>query len=192
MRGQAFAEIPEYRRHVFTETGVSPLGVPGDSRHVVVTDSDEHDEEGHIVEDAETRKRMMDKRLLKKLPLIKGEIAPPVLYGSEKPEIVLAGWGSNYGLMKEAVDSLSQNRNIAMLHFSEIFPLPLTTGLDYLDILRHASLSICLENNATGQFARLLKSETGYTFNRMLNRFDGRPYMIEELIGEINGLFGRL
>jgi 2-oxoglutarate ferredoxin oxidoreductase subunit alpha len=192
LRGQAFADMPEYRRHAFTETGVSPLGVPGDSRHVVVTDSDEHDEEGHLVEDAENRNKMLDKRLFKKLPLIKSEIASPILYGSEKPEIVLAGWGSTYGLMKEAVDSLSHDRNIAMLHFSEIFPLPSTTSLDYLDILRNASLSICLENNATGQFARLLKSETGYTFNRMLNRFDGRPYMLEELIGEINGLFGRL
>ena len=192
LRGQAFADIPEYRRHAFTETGISPLGVPGDSRHVVVTDSDEHDEEGHIVEDAETRNKMIDKRLFKKLPLIRSEIDPPLFYGSERPEIVLAGWGSSYGLMKEAVDSLSRDRNIAMFHFSEIYPLPLTTSLNYLDILRNASLSICLENNATGQFARLLKSETGYTFNRAINRFDGRPFMLEELIGEINGFFGRL
>ena len=45
------------------------LFVLGDARHVVVTDSDEHDEEGHIVEDAETRIKMVQKRLLKKYRL---------------------------------------------------------------------------------------------------------------------------
>jgi 2-oxoglutarate ferredoxin oxidoreductase subunit alpha len=79
-----------------------------------------------------------------------------------------------------------------MLHFSEIYPLPSTEKLNYLDILRNASMTICIENNATGQFARLVKSETGYTFNRLLNRFDGRPYILEELVGEINGFLGRL
>ncbi|MEF9475485.1 MAG: 2-oxoacid:acceptor oxidoreductase subunit alpha, partial [Candidatus Mariimomonas ferrooxydans] len=44
LRGEAFKNLSEYRRHAFTESGVSLLGIPGDSRHLVVTDSDEHDE----------------------------------------------------------------------------------------------------------------------------------------------------
>ena len=66
LRGAAFSDLKYYKRHAFTETGVSPLGVPGDARHVVVTDSDEHDEDGHLVEDAETRRKMVDKRLFRK------------------------------------------------------------------------------------------------------------------------------
>ena len=192
LRGQAFSDLSEYRRHAFTENGVSPLGVPGDSQHVVVTDSDEHDEEGHIVEDAATRKKMLDKRLFKKLPLLRQEVEPPLFYGSKNPEIVLAGWGSSYGLMKEAVDIISGNRKIAMLHFSEIYPFPATAKFHYMDVLRNARISICLENNATGQFARLMKAETGYTFDRMINRFDGRPFTIDELTGEINGFLDGL
>ena len=192
LRGQAFAVLPEYRRHAFTETGVSPLGVPGDSRHVVVTDSDEHDEEGHIVEEAVTRKKMLDKRLFRKMPLIRNEIAPPLFYGSEQPEVVLAGWGSSYGLMKETVDAMSGSRRMAMLHFSEIYPFPSTEKFDYLDVLRNAPLSVCIENNATGQFARLMKTETCYAFSRLINRFDGRPFTVDELTGEINGILGRL
>jgi 2-oxoglutarate ferredoxin oxidoreductase subunit alpha len=157
---------------------------------VVVTDSDEHNEEGHLIEDAETRVKMTNKRLFKKMPLITNEIAPPLLYGSEKPKIAITGWGSSYGLMKEAVDALSGKHDIAMLHFSEIYPLPLTTKFDYLRILKEASLSICFEQNATGQFARLIKAETSYSFNKLLNRFDGRPYLLEELTGEINALIG--
>ncbi|MGO9380228.1 MAG: 2-oxoacid:acceptor oxidoreductase subunit alpha [Dissulfurispiraceae bacterium] len=192
LRGETFAGIKDYWRHRYTETGVSPLGVPGHSRHVVVTDSDEHDEKGHIVEDAETRKKMVNKRLFGKMPLIQREIAPPLLYGSEKARVVLACWGSSYGLVKEAVDTLSIDHEIAMLNFGEIFPFPSTEQMDYLKILSRAQITICIENNATGQFARLMRAETGYTFTKSINRFDGRPFMLEELTGEINGFLGRV
>ena len=196
LRGDAFKNLKDYKRHAFTDTGVSPLGIPGDAEHLVVTDSDEHDEEGHIVEDAETRIKMVDKRLFKKLPLIKKEMEPPVLYGDNKPEVIIAGWGSNYGIMKEAVDELSNSSRIAMLHFSEIYPFlpqpPPSRGggegrveFDYLKLLRGAKLTICIENNATGQFARLMKAETGYSFNGFINRYDGRPFTLEELVKEI-------
>jgi len=184
LRGDAFKNLKEYKRHAYTDTGVSPLGIPGDAEHLVVTDSDEHDEEGHIVEDAETRIKMVDKRLFKKLPLIRKEIEPPVLYEDNNPEIIIAGWGSNYGIMKEAVDELS-SRRIAMLHFSEIYPFPSTDKFNYLSILKNAKTTICIENNATGQFAKLMRAETGYSFNKFINKYDGRPFTLEELIKEI-------
>ncbi len=190
LRGESFASLNEYKRHAYTENGVTPFGVPGDAKHVVVTDSDEHSEEGHIIEDAETRIRMTNKRLFKKMPLITNEIAPPLFYGNKEPKVIITGWGSSYGLMKEAVDALSGKHDIAMLHFSEIYPLPATDKFDYLGLLSQASLSICFEQNATGQFARLLKAETGYSFDKLLNRFDGRPYLLEELTGEIDALIG--
>lgn len=185
LRGDAFKNLKEYKRHAFTDTGISPMGIPGDAEHLVVTDSDEHDEEGHIVEDAETRIKMVDKRLFKKLPLIRDEIEPPVLYGDNNPEIIIAGWGSNYGIMKEAVDDLSNGSRIAMLHFSEMYPFPLTDKFDYLNILKNAKTTICIENNATGQFARLMRAETGYSFNKFINKYDGRPFALEELVKEI-------
>jgi 2-oxoglutarate ferredoxin oxidoreductase subunit alpha len=185
LRGEAFGKITDYKRHAFTETGVSPLGVPGDSRNVVVTDSDEHDEDGHIVEDADTRVKMVRKRLLKKMPLIVQEIAPPYLYGDHSPEVMIVGWGSLYGIMKEAVDELSKRMPIAMLHFSELFPFPLRKRFDYVQVLSGAKKTICIEQNATGQFARLMKAETGYEFGDHIRKFDGRPFLREELIREI-------
>lgn len=186
LRGDDFKNLKEYKRHAFTESGVSPLGVPGDSKHLVVTDSDEHDEEGHIVEEAETRIKMIHKRLLKKMPLIKKEIEPPLFYGDSEPEIILVGWGSTYGLIKEAVDILSKHRKIAMLHFSEIYPFPSTEKFDYMKILSNAGNSICIENNATGQFARLMRAETGFEFKEKINKYDGRPFVLESLVAEIS------
>ncbi len=186
LRGDKLKNIPEYKRHALTKNGITPLGIPGDSEHLVVTDSDEHDEEGHIVEDAETRIRMIDKRLFKKLPLIRQEIEPPYMYGDDKPEIVLVSWGSTYGVVKEAVDVLLKNNRTAMIHFSEIYPFPLTEKFDYLNIIKNAKSAICIENNATGQFARLFRSETGYEFMIKINKYDGRPFTLDGLTGELN------
>jgi 2-oxoglutarate ferredoxin oxidoreductase subunit alpha len=192
LRDEAFSSLPTYKRHAFTESGVTPLGVPGDGRHLVVTDSDEHSEEGHIVEDAETRIKMLDKRLFRKLPLIRNEIAPPALYGDRKPDFVVAGWGSTYGVLKEAVDTVSKEKSIALLHFSEICPFPSTDRFDYLRLLDDARLTICVENNATSQFARYMRAETGYHFRTRINRFDGRPFTLENMLGELNAYTGRL
>jgi 2-oxoglutarate ferredoxin oxidoreductase subunit alpha len=37
LRGDSLKNLKEYKRHAFTETGVSPLAIPGGSRHLVVT-----------------------------------------------------------------------------------------------------------------------------------------------------------
>ncbi len=192
LRGDQFKKIQNYKRHALTETGITPLGVPGDAAHLVVTDSDEHDEEGHIVEDAETRIAMVEKRFLKKMPLIQREIAPPFLYGDHDPRIVIAGWGSSYGVMREVVDALSPKVRIAMLHFSEVFPLPLHERFDYVQFLKKAKRTVCIEQNASGQFSRLMRAETGFEFSAEVHRYDGRPFSVEQLTGEINGHRGRL
>ena len=180
----------EYKRHAFTDNGISPFAIPGASKHLVVTDSDEHNEEGHLIEDGPTRVRMVEKRFFLKKSAITASINPPLLYGSKEPEIVIAGWGSMYGIMKEAVDALSGKKSIAMLHFSEIYPFPGREKFDYIDFLEKAKKTIAIEQNATSQFARLMKTETGYSFTDHINRYDGRPFMIEELTGEIDGLVG--
>ncbi len=185
LRGEAFAKLPSYRRHGYTDSGVTRLGVPGESRHLVVTDSDEHDEDGHITEDAATRIRMTEKRIFRKLPLMRKEIAPPFLMGDNSPDIVLAGWGSLYGLLREAVDDLARSHSIAMLHFSEIHPFPSTDRFDYLALLRRAKLTLCVEQNATGQFSRLMRTETGHVFHDHVLRYDGRPFTVEALVKEL-------
>jgi 2-oxoglutarate/2-oxoacid ferredoxin oxidoreductase subunit alpha len=176
----------DYKRYAYTDSGVSPFAVPGRSNRLVVADSDEHDEEGHLTEDGEIRKRMVEKRLLRKFPNIKAEISPPFFYGSREPETVIVGWGSTYGVLKEATDHLSQREKVALLHFTEIFPFPDTDKFDYLKLLRQAKRTICVENNATSQFARLVKMETGHTFTSTVNRCDGRPWLLETILGELD------
>lgn len=192
VRGEALERFTDYRRHAFTETGISPFAVPGESKHLVVTDSDEHDEEGHIIEDAETRAKMVEKRMTKKWPGLVHEMSPPHHYGSKEPRVVLVGWGSTYGVMREAVDALGSSVEIAMLHFSEIHPLASAGGNGYLDVITKARLAVCIENNITGRFARYFRGETGYEFEAHINKYDGRPFTLEEVLRELDGHISRL
>ncbi|MCG6552390.1 MAG: 2-oxoacid:acceptor oxidoreductase subunit alpha [Candidatus Magnetominusculus sp. LBB02] len=177
-----------YKRYDYAGSPVSPLAVPGTSNRLVVVDSDEHDEYGHMIEDADTRVKMVQKRVLQKLPLIQKEIDPPLFYGNENPDIIITGWGSTYGVIKDAVSLLNKTHKLAMLHFSQIYPFPLTERFDYLKMLSSSRASICVENNATGQFAYLMHAETGYKFTHNINHFDGRPFLLDGLVGEINEL----
>ncbi|MDX9715061.1 MAG: 2-oxoacid:acceptor oxidoreductase subunit alpha [Dissulfurispiraceae bacterium] len=188
LRADELKTLNKYSRYSITETGVTPMAVPGASEHLVVVDSDEHSEEGHIIEDAETRIAMVNKRLHKKMPLIIEEISGPLVYGSKDPELVLTGWGSTYGPLKEAVDVLSKKMRVALVHFQEIYPLPSDEHSAYLDTIRSARISICVENNATSQFAFLLRAEKGMDFTHHINRFDGRPFILESILEEISAL----
>lgn len=180
------SKLSSYQRHAYTATGVSPMAAPGLTPHLVVTDSDEHDEAGHLIEDAGTRNLMVEKRLLKKAPLLRAEIDPPLLYGAENPDIVIAGWGSTYGIMKDTVKTLGDRLSIAMLHWSQVYPFPSRDSFDYVDLLESAGRTVCIENNATAQFARLMRAETGYQFNEHLNKYDGRPFLLDELLEAID------
>jgi len=187
MREKDLEGAEEYKRYKYSNTGISLLAVPGEAgKHLVVVDSDEHDEEGHIIEDSETRIKMVQKRLLKKIHLIKKEIEAPLLYGDSSPEIVLVGHGSTYGVIKEVVDILSKDRKIAMMHFSQIYPFSKKDRFDYIEFLKNTDLVISVENNATGQFAKLMRAETGFEFAHQILKYDGRPFTIEKLKEEVD------
>ncbi len=172
----------DYKRHKITDSGVSPRAIPGQAgKAVVVTDSDEHDEDGHIIEDSSTRNAMVEKRM-RKLKGISSGILKPELYGKNDPELLLIGWGSTYGALKEAVDTLnSHGKHISMLHFMELWPFP--EGI--AETVRSAKKSFTVENNNTGQLRRLIRMETGVECSGSITKYDGRPLTPEDIIKEV-------
>ena len=162
-----------YKRHQITQSGISPRAFPGLSSALVVTDADEHDEEGHLIEDAEMRTAQVQKRL-RKLFGLKQEISPPRWYGPKKADTLLVGWGSTYAAIHEAVDMLhKEDASVNMLHLSELWPFPAET---VFDALSRAPNSYVIENNASGQLARLIRAETGCEVTERILKFDGRPF----------------
>lgn len=172
-----------YWRYRYSENGISPRILPGQhTGETVLVDSDEHDQKGNIIEDAETRRLMAEKRMRKQVALA-GEMDEPDLYGDPYPAILLIGWGSNYGLLREAVDTLSAaGTKTAMLHFSDLWPLPQKRLRNLLALVRK---SYCIENNATGQLAALIRRETGLAVDRSLLKYDGRPFLPHQIVAEV-------
>ncbi len=169
----------EYKRYRITTTGISPRALPGQAGALVVADSDEHDEEGHIDESIENRIQMTDKRM-GKLDGLKKEMSPPEVYGRKNAALTLIGWGSTYGPLKEAVDLLnSKKKNVNLLFFNEIYPL---SGQAMKEILGKTEKTVCVENNATGQFARVLRAELGFSVSHSILKYDGRPFSSEYIV----------
>ena len=165
----------DYQRYAFTKSGVSPRGVPGYGKGLVLVDSDEHDTQGHITEDFDLRVKMVDKRL-KKGERLKADIIPPELTGPEDYKSLIVCWGSTYHVVEEAIQKLERD-DVALLHFKQVHPLSDTTA----DYLQKAKQTIIVENNATSQFARLIKLQTGIEIDNKILKYNGLSFYVEEL-----------
>jgi len=166
-----------YLRYRDTPTGVSPRALPGHPRAVYAITGDEHDEEGHITEEIPNRRQQMAKRM-RKLEAAVADMRGPSWYGPAEAPLTLIYWGSTYGPAREAVDLLArQGVTVNLLHFCDLWPLP-PAAAEALSRVRQA---LVVEQNYTGQLARLLRMVTGFTAHRLLRKYDGRPFSPKEI-----------
>ncbi len=172
----------DYKRHLVTASGISPRALPGQGKSLVVTDSDEHDEAGHMIEDAATRNQQVEKRL-RKLDGIKQEIIELEFRKTPGAVITLIGWGSTYGAIREAAAMLEkEGRTANTLHLHQLWPFPsdIVTA-----ILKKGRKNIVVEENATSQLASLITRETGIKTDASILKYDGRPFSPREIIDRV-------
>jgi 2-oxoglutarate/2-oxoacid ferredoxin oxidoreductase subunit alpha len=179
-RGEIVTEWPEgngsYKRFAFTESGISPRALPGTENTVHIAASDDHDEEGVLISDVFTcppvRRKVQEKRM-RKVQLALAELPAPVLEGPENAPVTLVGWGSTKGVIREAAALLSSEGVLTnQLHFKYIHPFH---AREALRLLQHSVRTICVECNYTGQFARHLRAETGFSVRDLILKYDGEP-----------------
>ncbi|KUL01985.1 MAG: Pyruvate flavodoxin/ferredoxin oxidoreductase domain protein [Synergistales bacterium 54_9] len=175
----------DYQRYVVTEDGISPRSVPGYGKGMVGTDSHEHDADGHVQEDFHLRKRMVEKRL-RKMEGLKKETVPPTLLGTEDYDSLVVAWGSTRHIVEEAVKRLGR-KGTAVLHFSQVYPLPKETE----SYLRKAKIVVDVEGNATGQLARLIRTETGFEIPRRILSYTGLQMSVEFVAEELRKLLSQ-
>jgi len=172
-----------YERYALTASGISPRRLPGFGP-VVVADSDEHTPDGHLTEDLAVRVTMHDKRL-RKLAGLANELDGITTIGPDDAPLTLACWGSSLGPVAEAVARLNAESTPARLvHFSELWPFPTTAVARSLG--RPQKL-VMVEMNATGQFNRLLRQETGIAADHLVLKYDGAPLTPEYILRALAG-----
>ncbi|APV43976.1 2-oxoglutarate ferredoxin oxidoreductase subunit alpha [Dehalogenimonas formicexedens] len=172
----------DYRRYAFTKAGISPRAFPGQGKALVVADSDEHNERGHIVEAGEERVKMMDKRMRKNTGLAK-EIEGPTIRRRENAKLNLIGWGSTAGAIAEAGGILeTMGVNASVVQFNELWPFPAEA---VTKVLGGANKNIVIENNYTGQLEKLIRSETGIAADARIHKYDGRAFTAEYIVNAL-------
>ncbi len=179
--------LTEYKRFDLSSV-ISPRAFLGD--YVMWYSGDEHDEYGHIDEDPINRIRMFDKRM-KKLDLIEKEIPEERRYsyfGSERPDIVIVGWGFVKGVALKAIEELSgEGIKASYYHIRMFIPFPRESitkiagevGVDKL---------VAVEHNYQAQASRLVAMNTGITVGKSVVKYAGRPIYVHELVNAIKNI----
>ena len=175
----------EYKRYKITENGISPRMIPGKvPGQIVISGSEEHNEEGRITESAEVRTAMMNKRM-KKLELLKDDLLEPDYFGVEEPEHLILAWGSMHGPLREAIALLQEEGySVGALVFGDIYPLPTKLLEKYA---AKAKNIINIEQNYTGQLGKLIRQETGIACNKSILKYDGRQMHYKHIYDQLKG-----
>jgi 2-oxoglutarate ferredoxin oxidoreductase subunit alpha len=167
----------DYSRYCYTDTGVSPMAYPLRAGAIVKVNGYVHDQLGITTEDPRITKETSDKRLLK------GQSLARELEGYETVKVYGQGstallcWGSNKGVCMEAGEDLG----FKVIQLLVLSPFPAgRLG----EALTGTQKLIDVECNSTAQLARLA-ALYGFKADNLVLKYDGRPFSLEDLQGEL-------
>jgi 2-oxoglutarate ferredoxin oxidoreductase subunit alpha len=166
----------EYKRYKITENGVSPRAIPLTKNTIVRANSDEHNEYGYTTEEPELTIEMNDKRF-RKLDALNKELEnyeTIKMYGPEKADVTIIGWGGTKGPVREAM-KLLEKYGIKANFLQVIYVLPFPTK-KVSEVLETARKTVIVESNKTGQLAQVIREKTKIDIGHAVLKYDGRPF----------------
>lgn len=167
------------------KNGIGQRWLPGAQAATYCAQADEHNGDGSVDETAENAIAQMEKRL-KKVEALTAAIPEPEYFGPAKPDVLLVSWGSNKGVILDAMKSPElSKKKIGYVHYSYLWPLK--TGL-LENILGKAKKSVLIECNKQGQLGMLLKMQAGIELDEKILKYDGRPFFYDELLSHLHDL----
>ncbi len=179
------SDVEDYQRYRLTESGISPMGVPGFDPTPYTATGLEHDTYGAPNYTPEMHTAQLDKRGLK-FEIVADALCglePPlgcISYGlpQEEAQVGVLAWGSTAGVVREAVEELvAEGHPVTALVPAVINPLPTDRILEFAQGLRAI---IVPEVNRTGQFAAWVKAHTELHLIS-LNKYGGLPFTPAEI-----------
>lgn len=99
------------------------------------------------------------------------------IYGKKNSKNAIVFWGSTKGAIMDSIEGL----DVCAIQFLYIEPFPKKVE----SLLKNKKKIISIENNSTSQLAQIIKENTGINTNKNILRYDGRPFICDELKKEI-------
>lgn len=132
---------------------------------------------GAISNDPENHERMVMLRR-RKVENIANDIPQLDICGNADADTLLVGWGGTYGHLRSACEELNaQGTPVALAHFRYINPMPANTA----EVLARYKRVIVAELN-TGMFADYLQCRYPDTRISRINKIQGQPFSVSELV----------
>ena len=178
----------DYRRYRATESGLSPMAIPGMPGGMYLAESLEHDEYGHPNQSPENHKRMMQKRAriveTARKHLVNWDSSVR-RWGAANAKFGIMGWGSTRGAVREAMVRLAaEGIEIEALYPHTMLPMPDQAVTEFL---RGKKAILVPELNFTSQFARVIEHRYYQQLDardihvHMLAKEEGVPFKIQEI-----------
>jgi 2-oxoglutarate/2-oxoacid ferredoxin oxidoreductase subunit alpha len=170
--------------------GVVPRVVPGtrilSGRYPIATGL-EHDELGHPSAAPGVHAQMTAKRR-KKLQALADTLPTPKVYGRGEGNVLLVGWGSTQGPIREAVDrARTSGDSISSIHIRCLNPLP--PGLEDVFSGFHHVFVVEMNDEGTygygGQLASILRARFCDPRIRGINKSDGLTWKVKEILAAV-------
>jgi len=134
---------------------------------------------GAISTDAVNHEHMVELRR-EKIARIADDIPALEVLGNPDADTLLVGWGGTYGHLHTAADELNAaGTPVAFAHFRYINPLPANTA----EVFARYKKVIVAELN-TGMFADYLQSRFPETRIARINKIQGQPFAVSELVAK--------
>jgi 2-oxoglutarate ferredoxin oxidoreductase subunit alpha len=186
-RGADFKPYPldQLTRH-------SPPGARSSTGKYPVVTGLEHDEWGHPSGNPANHREMTAKRR-RKLTDLAATLPNPEIHGAPDGDLLLVGWGSTYGPIKEATDRLNgDGHRVGSINIRHLHPLPHDLG----SLFENYDHVLVPEMNDSGvyghgQLATLLRAKTCNPKIQSLNKVEGISFRVVEITEAARDLINR-
>lgn len=190
--GPDFLPVADHKPYnLSTPDGITQHLPPGtrieSGKYPVVTGL-EHDEMGHPTGSPKLHMQMTAKRR-KKLQALANTLPVPQVYGPPEGNVLLVGWGSTQGPIREAVDrARAAGDSVSAIHLKHINPLP--NGLE--NIFAGFNHVFVVEMNdeglyGYGQLAALLRGRYCDPKIRGITKVDGLTWKVKDILERAKG-----
>jgi 2-oxoglutarate ferredoxin oxidoreductase subunit alpha len=184
------AELEDYVRFRFTESGISPISHPGMPGGNYLSSGIEHNEVGGPVAGGVMHEKMNEKRFRKFGPL-KHRKDLFVIEGNPKAQLGLISWGSSAGVCREALH-LAQAAGLDVKLLVPYLLYPVVEDV-YRDFFASLKGGLIVEQSYQGQLWRLLRMfiEVPHTIESQ-RRSGANPYQPAEVVDRLKGVLKKI